>query len=738
MASPSVPPSATVAPAARTRRLAPEDLYRLRVPTAVQITPDAGSTIFVVQTANARRDAYTQAIWLAPTDGSGSARQLTIGGGHDNHPRVSPDGRWLAFLSDRREATEKHLETDHHGPGAPAGGRRGPEPPSSGPDREDTVQVYVLPLDGPGEAHRVTDLPRGVDSFEWSPDGRRLAVLSSSVAGTHEEDRKLRGLGPEDDPHPHLPRSDYRYIERLSFLFNGRGCVYDRRPQLWVVDVESGGATRLTEGPADVAHPAWSPDGRSIAYVSNDREDWDFDVRSLLFAVDVETGVRRRITDDGKIFFDSPAWLPDGRTIAALGHRFPAHGGSRMDVWVFAADGSDARPDGGRNLSGHSDLMPAPAMNSDVTVGEDARLFLSRDGAWIRFLAPVDGSVAIWRIATSDGHVERLTEGHEYISTFDAAGDTFAFIRSTPVELPDAWVMSPGSAPRRLSSLNDDALDGVQLVAPSERWYEVDGRRVQGWVIEPSEATGFRRPGPMVVEIHGGPQTQYGWSPFMEFQILAANGIAVFYCNPRGSTGYGQAFADGNFRDWGDGPMRDVVAGVDLLISEGLADPARLGVTGGSYGGYLTNWIVGHTRRFRAALTCRSVSDLATMKLTGDLAGLDDELDFGSAPWEDPEFYRQQSPITYIKDCTTPLLIQHAEQDLRCPIGQAEELFAILRANGRPVRFMRVPGESHELTRSGTPYRRAENLIQVRDWFRHFLVAGRRSLPPLPAERAGK
>jgi dipeptidyl aminopeptidase/acylaminoacyl peptidase len=242
-----------------------------------------------------------------------------------------------------------------------------------------------------------------------------------------------------------------------------------------------------------------------------------------------------------------------------------------------------------------------------------------------------------------------------------------------------------------------------------------------------------------VLEIHGGPHTLYGMTPYWEFQVLAGAGISVLFTNPRGSEGYGEEFNSANLPDWGAGPMADVMAHVEALVATGVADPARLGVTGGSYGGYLTNWIIGHSDRFAAALTCRSVTDLTSLMLTGDLAGgLFGVMEFGAQPWEEPELYRDLSPITYAGRIRTPLLIQHAENDLRCPIGQAEALFAVLRTMKRPVRFMRVPGESHELTRSGTPFRRVENLVQVRSWFDHFLVQGKRRLPPLPAERGGR
>jgi len=719
------------------RPLQPDDLYRLRVPSQVRLSPDGRLAVYALQEAAAHRDSYVHSIWAVLADGSGVPRRLTRGAWHDTSPRISPDGRQMAFLSDRRTHVEPDPELDR--PGAAPNGRAA-ETPGAAPKGEDAVQVYFLPLDGPGEAWRVTDLPRGVTSFEWSPDGRRLAVLSPSAGATRDEDRRRRGL--ETPPAGGLPTSDYRYIDRLSHVFNGRGFVYDSRPQLWVVDLGSGDARRLTNVDWAVDMPAWSPDGTRIAYCTNERPDADFDPRSHIFVVDVDSGRRTRVTDNGRADFSAPVWLPDGLTIACLGHRFPAHAGSRSDVWLFAADGSDSGRDGGRNLSARHDLMPATAMNSDITLGEPPRLAASGDGEWLTFTAPLDGSYELWRIATDDGRLERLTEGREYVSGFDQVEidgrRCLAFVRSAPTELPDLWCESAREAPRRLTSLNEAALENVELVEPVERWYEVDGRRIQGWLLEARESTGYRRPGPLVVEIHGGPQTQYGWSPVLEFQILAGIGIGVFYCNPRGSTGYGQDFADANFRDWGEGPTVDVLAGVDALVADGIADSRRLGVTGGSYGGYLTNWIIGHDQRFAAAFTARSVSDMTSLMLTGDLAGLDPAMFVGANPWDEPEFFQQASPITYISACTTPLLIQHAEQDLRCPIGQAEELFAVLRAHRRPVRFMRVPNENHELTRGGAPFRRVENLVQVRDWFRHYLVEGKRRLPPLPRERAGK
>jgi dipeptidyl aminopeptidase/acylaminoacyl peptidase len=399
--------------------------------------------------------------------------------------------------------------------------------------------------------------------------------------------------------------------------------------------------------------------------------------------------------------------------------------------------------------------MLGAAMNSDITPSEGPRLVPSADARWISFIAPIAGSEELWRIAVRDGELERTTKGRHYISSFDEVtrpGGRLraAFIRSSPTELPDLWVRDGAAGePRRVTSFNADALLDVELAEPVERGVTVDGRDIQGWYLPPiasgaTERRARRRrrggsvaPPPVVTQIHGGPHTHYGWAPLLEFQILAGEGIGVFYSNPRGSDGYGRDFNEANIRDWGPGPSRDVLAGIDALVADGLADPNRLGVTGGSYGGYLTNWLVGHDQRFKAALTARSVSDMAMLFLTGDISGGDWALqEFKSTPWDDPDYFRSISPLTYADNIRTPLLIQHSERDLRTTVGQAEALFTVLRSRKRPVRMMRVPEETHELTRSGTPFRRVENLVQVRDWFRHFLVDGKRNLPPLPKVRA--
>ena len=310
-----------------------------------------------------------------------------------------------------------------------------------------------------------------------------------------------------------------------------------------------------------------------------------------------------------------PVWTRDGRSIVALGDRFPRVG-YRCGIWRFAADGSDSGRRGGTDLLATSELKPDSAMNSDVTLGEGAHVVPAADGTTLLFTAPVDGSFELWRVPL-DGPAEpvRLTSDRHYLAGWDAVPtgdrDLVVAIRSAAATLPEVVAFEAGAtarstkAPRTLSALNAELAGEIAWVEPVDRHWQSEGREIQGWLYPAG-------PGrqPLVLEIHGGPHTLYGCAPMLEWQVLAGTGVSVLASNPRGSEGYGETFNRANLGDWGDGPMVDVLAGVDQAIEDGLADPERLGVTGGSYGGYLTNWILGTTSRFKAAITCRSVVDM--------------------------------------------------------------------------------------------------------------------------------
>ena len=329
----------------------PDDLFRLRIATEPRLSPDGSVAVVTVQTVAPGYDGYRRALWLVPTDGSRPPRPLTLGARHDRHPRFSPDGRTLAFISDRRRLLDEEI----------AG--QAPE----GKVREDRDQIHLLPLDG-GEARRLTDLPRGVEAFEWAPDGSRLVVVSASHGATQREDRRRRGLDPAEPGSP--PASDYRFVDRLDYMLNGKGFIYDRVMHLWLVEVGDGTASRLTDGRTSDTEPAWSPDGTRIAFTSNRRRDADLVRGRGIHVVDTASRAVTALSGTAPADMFRPTWLPDGRTVAALGHRYAGRAGSRNDIWLLAADGADAARSGGRNLSARHDLMPGSGMGSDLVPSE--------------------------------------------------------------------------------------------------------------------------------------------------------------------------------------------------------------------------------------------------------------------------------------------------------------------------------------------------------------------------------
>jgi len=690
----------------------PDDLFRLRVPLEAVPSPDGRRICLAVKEPAPDRDGYRTALWIVPADGSAPERRLTLGARRDGTPRWSPDGSIIAFLSDRAAVLANGGASDQ-----PSTAHRATE------EGHGEVQVWLLPMDG-GEARQLTRLPEDVQDLAWSPDGSRLCLVSAAV--------RERGPRPSVD----APRRDARITDRLMYQLNGQGFIGDRAQNLWTVDVGDGTLRRLTSGASHDRQPAWSPDGRNIAFTSDRHADPDLSWRSDVYVIPADGGRARRVTGGrGERVFDQPSWSPDGGLIAATGHRYRRANASSTGVWVF----DPAVEDQGTELIGDDRLDAGAGMNSDLVGVPAPGLAWGPDGSWLVFAAPIEGSYELWRAHRDGAMPERLTHGEHVLggprATVSGRGLRVALLVGdavTPWEVGVVDVPPPGrrggaSRVRTLTRLMSGWAD-IDLVRPATRWHESDGRRIQGWFLEAPRRDG--RPAPVVVQIHGGPATLYGWALMWEWQCLVAAGISVYACNPRGSQGYGEELCYANMGDWGDGPMADVMTGLDGLVADGLVDQERMGVTGGSYGGYLTAWIVGHTQRFAAAVGCRGVYDLTSQMLSGDIGGPTfGRYEFGVHPWEDPELYRRHSPLTYADRMVTPLLIQHAENDLRCPITQAEELFATLRSMGRTVRLMRTPGESHELTRSGTPFRRVENLQRICDWFVHFLVEGGRGLP---------
>jgi Tol biopolymer transport system component len=347
----------------------PDDLFNLRVPTQVRISPDGSQVAFTARSVAPKRDGYRNAIWIVPADGSAPARPLTLGRKSDTAPRWSPDGRTLAFLSDRASVFQAAGAADR-----PA--------PSEAP-KEGGTQVWLLPMDG-GESRQVTRLPRDVSDVTWSPDGRSLCVVSASLT-----EAALPHHAPEETPQP-----DIRQIDRLMYELNGAGFTYDRPGQLWRIDLETGAARRLTSGPADDGQPRWSPGCTRIAFTSARHRDADLTWRQDVYLVGAEGGRVERLTAGrGEQVFDAPAWSPDGAWIAAVGHRNPAKAGSRGDVWRFRATAGQA----GENLTEEADLFADAGMNSDLLGAGGSPIHWSGDGRWITFSADRRQLTSFWR-----------------------------------------------------------------------------------------------------------------------------------------------------------------------------------------------------------------------------------------------------------------------------------------------------------------------------------------------------
>jgi dipeptidyl aminopeptidase/acylaminoacyl peptidase len=650
------------------RRMTPEDITRIVWVSDPQISPDGRRVAFVATTLSEEKDQSPSQIWMVDTAG-GVPRRFTAGPRRDTEPRWSPDGSRLAFVSER-EAKKKG-------------------------------QLYVMPADG-GESTPLSDLKNGVTNPVWSPDGTRIGFVSR-VGGWQE---------PESEEEKQKSRPP-RVITSLKYRYNGEGFTYDRRPHLFVVSAAGGEPGQITDGDWIDADPAWSPDGRLIAFSSARHAEKDDDDASDLWLVGAEGGEPRRVTDTA-----GPTGLgsfsPDGRTIAYLGRRARNDFGGNVRVFTVPADGGG--PPTCLTMGLDRSCAPLPV-----------RPLWSADGRWVTFAAEDRGALSIYRVGVSGGAApERVIGGERVVTGFSISRDgrMLAFTGTDPVTPAEVFVAAAdGSGERRLTDVNRGWREEVALSYPERFSCERAGFALDGWVMKPVGSKPGTK-GPALLNIHGGPHAQYGWGFFDEFQVYAAAGYAVIYTNPRGSQGYGEAFTRAVIRDWGGGDYADVMAGLDeaLRRDEGI-DATRLGVMGGSYGGFLTSWIVGHTGRFKAACSERAVNDQWGMFGTSDIGHLFNMVELGALPWDNLGEYLDRSPVTYAKDVTTPLLIIHSEDDLRCPIGQAEQLFVALKKLGKDVLFVRFPDETHELSRSGKPRHRLARFRFILDWFAQHLAA---------------
>ena len=651
--------------------ITPEDLYRFRWIDHVRLSPDGERVAYQVSWADAAsRQSRSRVVVRRLLD----AEPVEPSGGvlRDHTPEWSPDGTRLAFVS-----------------------RVGP-----------ADQVFVVDLTTGAPAVQVSSVPEGALAPRWSPDGRWIAfaglVLSDPEAVI-------------DDPRPPEGREQTRrapvarVVRTLDYKHDGRGYVDGRFYHLFVAPAGGGESRQLTGGAWDISEFSWAPDSSRLVVAGNAEPGADLQRELNLYIVDLGGKLTRL---GGGFYLSSPIWSPRGDLIAFIAPN-GLDVGLHERLWVVPLDGGHPRC-----LTAGFDQAVNDSVINDMRSGHGTRVTWSAEGDRIYFSASGPGVTGLQSVDL-EGNVREEAGGRRRIYDFDVARGVIAFCASDASTPGDLYMLTQG-AEARLTEVNGWLHDRYVAQPEQEYFTAPDGWRLEGWVLKPPDFTAGKVY-PAVMEIHGGPHAQYGWSFFHELQILAGMGFVVFYMNPRGSDGYGETFRRAVVRDWAGKDYVDLMSSLDQLIERtGYIDAGRLGVGGGSYGGYMTNWIVGQTDRFRAAVSMRSISNLVSEYAQHDIV-LWGTLQLGAPPWPDLDELWRRSPIRYVQNVHTPLLLTAGEMDLRCAMSQSEELFGALRLLGRPVELVRFPEESHDLSRNGRPDRRVERLKRIVGWFERHL-----------------
>jgi dipeptidyl aminopeptidase/acylaminoacyl peptidase len=641
------------------RALRVEDIFSLKQVSDPQISPDGSWVAYTVRWLDPREDAADSDLYMVPFAG-GAPLRLTASPKPEGHPRFSPDGRYLAFLS----------------------GREGKK-----------SQVWLLDRRG-GEAVKLTDFKASVSDFAWSPDGKRLALVVGDVDPDEVDDDKGGGdkEGAAKTPKPIV-------IHRLQFLRDGEGFLRDIHEHLYLFDVAERKATQLTAGPYDDADPVWSPDGRWIAFASNRTADPDANDNSDIFLIEARAGQQPRAVTTAPTTDASPAFSPDGQWIAYVA------GGDPKDIW-YAANHVAVVP-----VAGGEPRALTAALDRNVE-----RPRFSPDGRFVYFGLEEGGNQHLARVPAAGGAVERVIDGERVVQAYALGpqGKVVA-LESTP-QRPAEIVAFEKGAPRRLTTVNDDFLKGIRLGEVRRiQATSADGTMIDAFLTLPPDA----RPGvklPAVLRIHGGPTSQFDTSFNQEWQMLAAHGYAVIGANPRGSTGYGTAFSRAIWADWGNKDYQDVMAAVNRAVEMGVADPDRLGVGGWSYGGILTDHVITKTGRFKAATSGASeVNYLANYGTDHYQKEWEAEL---GLPWKNTEGWMRISPFFQVDKVTTPTLVLGGAEDVNVPLLNSEQLYQALRRLGRDTELVIYPGQSHGISKPSYQKDRYERYLA---WYGKYL-----------------
>ncbi len=626
-----------------------------------QISPDARQVIYTRTWTDERADRRRSEVWIMNADGT-RKRFLTEG----SSPAWSPDGTRIAFLTE----------------GEPRGN-----------------QIHVRWMDDEGATSQITRLDRGPSSITWSPYGRHIA-FNSSVP-----DRSNWDIAMPSPPPGATWTPGPKIVERASYKRDRQGYVDDEYTHIFVVSADGGAVRQLTDGEWNHSSPTWTPDGREILFSGLRVEEADLQWRhSEIYSVDVASRTIRQLTDrHGQDSGAVPS--PDGRTIAYMGDDWHQDTYRYRKVYLMNRDGSNPRV-----ISGDYD-------------GDVGSMTWAPDGNGLYFTAGYHGASNLHHLSLQ-GVVTQITEGVHLINLSSMADNgMMATTITSPHEPGDVYLINPARAQNftRLTEVNADLLADVALGEVEEIWYKsVDDLDIQGWIVKPPDFDPSRRY-PMMLAIHGGPHSMYGVGFSYSWQEHAANGYVVLYTNPRGSTGYGSAFANEIDNAYPDKDYDDLMAGVDSLLGRGYIDESRMYVYGCSGGGVLTAWVVGHTDRFAAASSNCPVTNW--LSFVGTTDGVSWYRNFEHFPWDDPTEHLRRSPIMYVGNVTTPTMLMTGEDDLRTPMGQTEEYYAALRVLGVPTAMLRFQNEWHGTSSNPSNFLRSQ--LYLRSWFERWGGAAR-------------
>jgi dipeptidyl aminopeptidase/acylaminoacyl peptidase len=644
------------------QKITPRALMELKMPGDIHIAPDGLRIAYSVSETDWDGNHVSQHLYVTTTAPDAEPRQLTRGTGDESQPCWSPDGKWLAFL------TSRETEDDYDD------------------DDEPKQQVFLLPMDGGGgEAEKLTDAREGVAAYDWLPDSSGIVYLA-------REPRRKPLQAAHDD---RQDNKDDVVVERLEKF----------RYQIWRIDRENKKARLVHPGDLGIGEIAVAPDGKSVAYTTNYTGEVNDYHQADLWTVSLDGGETRQLTDGpgGKFH---PVWSPDSRRLLFVRSLDPHLSYSQENLFAVTVESREVF-----NLT--QDFPHDIAGWHGVWHDTEGRVY---------FLAAIGTTTALYRL---DGDTfAPVVEGDEHIHDFHVAPDGgVAFVASSTEDVPELlWLAPKAKRPETLTDLNEDWAEKYDLALTDVvSWKSADGLEIEGLLTYPggyAEDYAF----PLIVSLHGGPhgRTLQALSPYTVSQVFAGQGYAVLSPNYRGSEGYGNDFGIANRNDLGGGDYRDVMAGVDWAISEGIADPDRLAVMGASYGGYLTNWIIGHTDRFKAAVSEFGIFSLVTDFSQSQAPRWEAEYLDGQ-PWERPDAYAAQSPATYLQNINTPVLIIHGEGDANTFIANSQEMYQALHLRGKTVQYAHYPREGHGI---GEPEHRLDEMRRILNWLDLYVIGG--------------